>query len=561
MITGIDSREDKQNLDFIDYWDSLGFFDNIRAVLPPQFFILFDIARMIFTDEASADALEAIEDISREEKVYQPDRDESIQVNRVEKIAPLSDIMELDTFRSINELKKALPRELAQDDDMFNVKLLTKSLIVQKFYETESDRFKPVSTSRDRTGKDANRFEQKFYILLDRSKSMEYKMRSFYSKCIVAEFLRRKLNSKAMLFYRPFDTKPGRLTRVEKIEDFPLLIERILLTTTGGKSTNLEAAISQAISDINYDKEMMKSEILIVTDGISKIDRNKMKIMLGDIKLNVLKIGDELAEPDYFDMEAFLRNENINFDPSSINIRDVKDEVHRIKNNESDSTLSLTQKRAYRFIWDYSEKMFKDLRELAYKYIEIGDMHNDDLFKVTDENMSRIKESIENFNTADISDLDIDGKTRLYKQVSFLAQYVQMLIENGNQEHAELNRSLDRLQDIRNRMIKDPDLLFTIINVKELCEDKKTMKLARKEARMLMKNMQLENRKLSIDEMKKGQVFLTMDVGEGSMGQFLLLLMIKAAQFIRGLFDKAVEPLKRKSKPSDDEEEESDAQD
>ena len=82
----------------------------------------------------------------------------------IEKVSPLSDRMEIDAYRTINEIKKALPRELAQDDDIFDIKLLTKSLLVQKFYESEADSFKPISTSRDESGKDAQQHEGIFWI-------------------------------------------------------------------------------------------------------------------------------------------------------------------------------------------------------------------------------------------------------------------------------------------------------------------------------------------------------------------------------------------------------------
>ncbi len=300
-------RTNPEDIDFFEYWDSLGFFEYSRSILPPQFFALFEIARVIFTDERLNDAFTAIEEISKEDKDYKPDRKESIQVNRLEKISPLSDRMEIDRYRNIIDLKKALPRELALEQEVFDMKLYTKTLLVQRHYETEADSFKPISTSRDKKGKEATRYEQKFFILLDRSKSMEAKMRTFYSKCIIAEFLRRKYNSRAKIFFRPFDSRPGNLIKVEKQQDFPRLIEEILLTTTGGRSTNIHEAILQAISDITFDKEMAKSEILVVTDGISKIEKHELKVKLGDIKLNVLKIGDDIAKPDIMEMEEQLK--------------------------------------------------------------------------------------------------------------------------------------------------------------------------------------------------------------------------------------------------------------
>jgi uncharacterized protein with von Willebrand factor type A (vWA) domain len=98
--------------------------------------------------------------------------------------------------------------------------------MVQKHYESESDHFKPVTTLINESGRDANRFEQIFYILLDTSRSMDMHMRSFYSKCIVAEFLRRKLNTIARLFFRTFDTQTRELHKIEKKEDYPFLTKK-----------------------------------------------------------------------------------------------------------------------------------------------------------------------------------------------------------------------------------------------------------------------------------------------------------------------------------------------
>ncbi|MCU0848482.1 MAG: hypothetical protein MUD12_11400 [Spirochaetes bacterium] len=522
---------ERREVDFFQYWESMGFFDSMKHMLPPKFFMLFEIARIIFSEDKTTEAYEALQEMTKEEKVFEPDRKESIQINRLEKIAPIGDRMEIETYKNINDLKRALPRELALDE-LLDVKIFTKSLLVQRFFETEADSFRPITTSRDQKGKDATRFEQKCYILLDRSKSMEVKMRTFYAKCIVAEFLRRKLESKAKLFYRPFDSKAGKLFKIEKREDFPRLIEEVLLTTTGGTSTNIEIAVNQAISDIKFDKEMMKTEILVVTDGISKIDKNLMKFKLGDIKLNVLKIGDEIPEPDFFELEGYLKGERLDFDPTMINIRDIKKQVNRIQSGD-DSGMSTTEKRVFRLIFDISDKMFKDLKEISDKYIEIKDLEMDGLFQVDDTTLKYINEAIDRFYSVDMSGLHPEEKDRLFKQTHFLSQYIQMLLENGNAENQRLVNASERVAQLKQQLLKDPELLWTFMEVKEFKEDREMMKLAKKQAKQLLKQMQLDSRKLSSKEMRAGQLLFTMDVGKGSMGQFLMLIFIKIYDFIK----------------------------
>ena len=549
-------RSDSQDIDFFEYWDSLGFFEYSRSILPPEFFTLFEIARVIFTDERLDDALSAIEEISREERDYKPDRKESIQVNRLEKIAPLSDRMEIDRYRNIIDLKKSLPRELAQEQEVFDMKLYTKTLLVQRHYETEADSFKPISTSRDKRGKEATRYEQKFFILLDRSKSMEARMRTFYSKCIIAEFLRRKYNTRAKIFYRPFDSRPGDLMKVEKQQDFPRLIEEILLTTTGGKSTNIHDAILQAISDIAYDNEMAKSEILVITDGISKIEKNELKVKLGDIKLNVLKIGDDIAKPDLMEMEGNLKGQKIHIYSETIDIRTIKKKMDDYKQNGPAAGLANPEKIAFRKIMESSNKMFNDLKEVATKYIEINDLNSKILFNIGPEQLEFIRFTLERFTIIDMKDLTMLEKKKLFRQVQFFYQYIQMLMENGNAENQVLQEAIETLVRIKRKMLKNPDLIYMFTEKKELTDDRETMKLAKAQAKQMLKQMKLDDRRLSVGEMKKAQLIFTSDAGTGSRGQFLMLLLVTLWKILKKTFSRAGRDATRaeKKKRAEDEE-------
>lgn len=524
----------RPSLDFFEYWDSLGLFDELSVILPPEFFVIFEIAQVIFTPELISEALNAVEDISREEKIEAPNRDESILVNRVERISPLSDIMVIDRYRTIYDLKKALPRELAWEDDIFDIKLFKHELLVQKFYEEKADTFKPISTLQDESGRQANRFDQKFYLLLDRSRSMEIRMRSFFSKCLVAEFLRRKLNSNAKIFYRPFDSKPGDLFKIEKKEDFPFLIERVLLTTTGGTSTNLQQAVFQAIDDIHYDKDMLNAEILVVTDGISKIDKYLMKEKLGDIKLNILKIGRDLAEPDYFEMKKTFDANKIKFDPTALNIKEIQQKME--KSQEGEEALSPLQKRAYRYILEYSESMFKDLKEISHRFVEIPDLDPSSLYELTDEKLDAIETAVDDFARIDFDTKTLEERKKLFKQAYFLSQYVSLLLENKkNAANPILKRCAYKLHKITQDILADPSLLQLVMETGRF-SDKETLKLSKKQLKEKLKEMKMSQTPLSTEEIRKAQMLLTSDLGEGNIGQFLRVLFIKLLQFLKDIF-------------------------
>lgn len=527
----------RPSTDFFEYWDSLGFFDNLQVILPPKFFMIFEIARLIFTPDFLSEALNAVEDISREEKIEAPDREETIMVNRIEKISPMSDNMFIDFYKTVYDLKRVLPRELAMEDDVFYIHLLKKTLLVQRFTETQSEKFKPISTTKDPSGRQANRFDQKFYLLLDRSKSMDFKMRSFFSKCLVAEFLRRKLGSNAKIFYRAFDSTTSELVKLEKKEDFPQLIEQVLLTTTGGTSTNLQQAVFRAADDIRYDKDLLSSEILVVTDGISKIDKFDMKNKLGDIKLNILKIGDDLAEPNFFDMKKTLDFSKIDFDPSSVNIKEIKKKMS--ESDKGEMALTAQERRAYRFLLDYSEKMFQDLKNVSHRFIEIKDLEPFELFKISDDMLDSIETAVDELGRIDLQGKTQVEKARIYKQALFLNQYLELLMDFGsNDANPILVKAYEALQAIRRNMLKDPGLYNLITSSKAFDSEKESLKLSRKDVKKKMKEMQFKNKTLSTAEMRKAMMMLTMDVGEGSAGQILKLLFIKLIELIKSIIRK-----------------------
>ena len=66
-------------------------------------------------------------------------------------------------------------------------------------------------------------------------------------------------------------------------------------------------------------------------------------------------------------------------------------------------------------------------------------------------------------------------------------------------------------------------------------EDKKKLKLDRKEARKLMKNMSMKKQKITTEDMKRAQLTFSFEPGEGSVGMLFKLLFIKLMQLIKTL--------------------------
>jgi hypothetical protein len=528
--------------DFFEYWEKLGFFDNLQMSLPHEFYLLFEIARLIASQENNSEAMNAIEELSKKDIVQAYNRNESISIDRLEKEAALSDKMEIQNYKTIFDLKKALPRELFWEKQIFNIKLLTKTLQVQKHFDIDTDKFIPISPIKNDKGRNKTRFEQKFYLLLDRSRSMENRMRSFYSKSIVVEFLRRKLDSNAKLFFRAFDSKPGSLMKIEKKEDFPALIEKVILTTTGGTSTNMQEAIFTAIRDIGFDKEMTDAEILVVTDGlVHDLDVDKMKDQLKDIKLNFLKIGLDLAEPNGYEIKRLLTESGYDFDPFSVSIKEIKKKLSAGDGKEKINSLSNVEQRVYKYMLDCSEKIILDLRKISNKFIEIDDIKSNDLSILSEDSVKFIESEVEKLLNIDTKNKTIQELAVIYKKIFFLSQYIEFLLKSvKDKNNPMLMKAANELSSIKEEMLSDPNLFDIIMRTKGFEDDKKLLKSAKKTARNKLKEMMSQNRTLSRDEIKNAKMVLTMGAvdGSGNTGELFRILFIKLWEMIKSAIKK-----------------------
>jgi len=241
-----------------------------------------------------------------------------------------------------------------------------------------------------------------------------------------------------------------------------------------------------------------------------------------------------MPEPDFYEIKSAFAGEGVDFDPTSIKLKDVKNIINNPESMEK--PLSAYEKRAYRLILDYSNRMFKDLKRVAKNYIEVGDLKTEGLYDVSYENLENLFHWIKKLESTDPRFLTGDEKERLYKQVFFLGQYLKMLIEYGKTNQVELKAFYSRIEKLKSELMKDTELFLLIVRAGKYHEDKKKLKLDRKEARKLMKNMSMKKQKITTEDMKRAQLTFSFEPGEGSVGMLFKLLFIKLMQFLKALF-------------------------
>jgi hypothetical protein len=231
------------------------------------------------------------------------------------------------------------------------------------------------------------------------------------------------------------------------------------------------------------------------------------------------------------------------FDPTALNIKEIQQKME--KSQDGEEALSPLQKRAYRYILEYSETMFKDLKEISHRFVEIPDLDPSSLFELTDEKLDAIETAVDDFTRIDYNTKTLEERKKLFKQAYFLSQYVTLLLENKkNSSNPILKNCAYKLRKITQTILADPSLLQMVMETGRFT-DKDTLKLSMKQLKEKLKDMKMSQTPLSAEEIKKAQMLLTSDLGEGNIGQFLRVLFIKLLEFIKKLMQKIKNAIKK----------------
>jgi von Willebrand factor type A domain len=287
-----------------DFDDFLELFDDLRGLAPASFFLLFKIARVIKTPEAKLNGqLQGFFDVCEQSDLHAPtDRPDKSRLQ--ESVPILTDHdpqFGIRKIKGIEEIPLARPGDVAEEEftdlmrraeeGQLNVRVLLRNGQGQAGVETA-----PITDRGSRAM--TNAAEQKLYILMDRSFSMWNHHRLMYAKVLAIEFLRRKKKTGARLFFRGFDFDVAELETLQNPGDYDRLIRKLLYMEPGGKGTDIALALRTAARDIAFDGLFEGAEILLITDGMDRVEPEELMADIGDkIKIHMLKIGRDEADP------------------------------------------------------------------------------------------------------------------------------------------------------------------------------------------------------------------------------------------------------------------------
>jgi len=188
----------------------------------------------------------------------------------------------LVNMQTHSELVKAPPSVHALPDVLKQYRLGTKQLQVRQNMQPQSKK-------------------QLLYVLLDASGSMKesimgtnvngFLTRGHVASALSLAVIKKVLEEKSMLFFRFFAGSPDYLRKAKDTHDLADISRQIGLGDYNGGSTNIQVALTQAFKDIQKGKdEVLKAEVLLITDGKATLDMGDIKKAQKKTKLHVLEI-------------------------------------------------------------------------------------------------------------------------------------------------------------------------------------------------------------------------------------------------------------------------------
>lgn len=286
--------------DFQDLVAFLGEFDLDLDELEPEHTSMFVAARNL---------VECIDDLavpvgSPESPPAEPALAEEPTEEIVERLDCLSetldsrlptDEMDVSVLHATEDLPRIFPTQWLLEEfrpEVFYAKAAEGELFLPVWQSPRRDR--PRDTVDAPAGDlvdecvQAQQTRQHAYVLLDTSRTMaDRDRRGTVARGLTLAFLLQGFRQRARLNVRPFTAEVGELSTGVGRDDFRAMACRVASLPNGGQ-TRIQTALEQAVADIRCSGPCRHADILLITDGLSRITRSP----LAGEKLHTYLLGD-----------------------------------------------------------------------------------------------------------------------------------------------------------------------------------------------------------------------------------------------------------------------------
>ncbi len=430
--------------DFFQRIEELGFFDQFEEELPPEFTLIYEIARVLEDPNhplaqtlAPALALTPVDTAPEA-------ADEETQQHYIPIIHSSIDYAP-ERMRFYHEIPRIFPYQFLAPPEVFDRRLAERSFFVPKpsspkvlGFQSEADHYHPDPR------------KQKVYLLLDTSASMRLHYRFFLAKAIAYIFLRRNMKELGEIYFRNFDVEVGELFVAKDQRSFRELLSRIVRWQQLGRGTALAKALRIACEDIHRKPSIAGAEILVITDGAVHLDIEEVrKWLCDDIVLNTVKIGHahiELTEAHLRDLALTDRSDDAKL------LRKIQDRIRDLESQlavaSSDQRKRQLQRQLHsarhqlhahleRLRVKLADTYGREIEELSTVFVEIDDIDPQKIFHLSQERIADLQQAallleqhIRSFTDA-----------TLLKQAALLYDHL-MFVLPFNPDHRQLLESL-----------------------------------------------------------------------------------------------------------------------
>lgn len=201
-----------------------------------------------------------------------------------------------DNIKSLAEVTKILPRELAQDSSVFERKLVGKQLAKRNPQKRESKK-------------------HLMYILMDVSGSMNTYVASsglwrVLTRATLASTFALAISNviereQGILYLRCFDNSVSGLVSARTAEEFKAIRRFIVANAFNGGGTNIQCAVTTAAADIKAAaNELKDAEIMLITDCGSFFSPENERALVACVGKTVLNTLDIASASHGYELQA-----------------------------------------------------------------------------------------------------------------------------------------------------------------------------------------------------------------------------------------------------------------
>lgn len=207
-----------------------------------------------------------------------------------------TDTMDVGYARSIEDVPRIFPLQWLWEDVQpawFYTKLAQHELLLPRWRQVErlSEPAPGGTRGQEPAGQRAAAefSRQHAYVLLDTSSTMQdHDRRGTVARGLALAFVRKGYRDGAYLNLRPFAAEVGELLSGHSRPDFSAIVRRVISVPNAGQ-TRIQAALEQAVHDLQNLGACRGAQIMLITDGISRLGRNPLNgetlhtFILGDL--------------------------------------------------------------------------------------------------------------------------------------------------------------------------------------------------------------------------------------------------------------------------------------